>query len=189
MQLVRLTSVEGTRCNEAEEFEETRTYSLERGNQDFEVLFADRPPGEEAFYELDYVYEALPAPLAGYRGMRLSGNNHSDDLAMLVKREIGGLKPDSLYKLEIDAKIASNVPAGCAGVGGSPGEGVYLKLGASTNEPLVTTASDTFLRLNIDYGNQSQSGESVKVVDTLANSYSCEESTSSPWEPRTISTR
>ena len=190
MQVVRLTSVQGTRCNAAEEFEETRTYSLERGNQDFEAVFADRPAGEEAFYELDYVYERLPAPLEGFRGMRLSGNNHSDDLAMLIKREIRGLKPDTVYRLEIDADIASNVPSGCAGVGGSPGEGAYLKLGASSIEPLARTVpNDDFMRLNNNFGIQSQSGADAKVVGTLANSYSCEDSTTSPWEPRTISTK
>lgn len=189
MPLARLTAAQGARCNAAEEFSEVRTYSLERGNQDFEVLFADKPPGETEFYELDYVYEALPAPVLGRRGMRVSGNNHSDDLAMLVKREVRGLVPEATYRVEIDAEIASNVPAGCSGIGGSPGDSVYMKLGASTQEPFAQTASDGWLRLNIDYGQQAEGGANAKVVGTLANSHSCEVSTEAPWELRTLSTR
>ena len=188
MPLSRLTSIHGARCNTAEEFEETRSWSFERGKQGFDAVFADRPPNEDAFYELEFAYEALPAPLDGFRGLRLSGNNHSDDLAMLVKRKVEGFAPNTTYRVELEADIASNVPAGCAGVGGSPGEGVYLKLGVSQQEPLTSLVGE-FLRLNIDYGQQSQSGENVKVVGTLANSYSCDVSTEAPWESETITTR
>jgi hypothetical protein len=189
MPLSRLTAVQGTRCNAEEEFSETRAFSLEHGNLDFEAVFADRPPNEDQFYELDYVYEPLPEPITGRMGVRLSGNNHSDDLAMLVKRELKGLKPDAIYRVEVEAEIASNVPSGCAGIGGSPGESVYLKLGASTQEPLATTAADGWLRMNIDYGQQSQSGANALVVGTLGNSYSCDAGTQAPWELRTISTK
>ena len=190
MPISRLTSVHGTRCNEAEEFSEVRHWSLERGNQDFEALFADLPPGENQFYELDYVYEALPPPLTGRRGMRLSGNNHSDDLAMLVKREVKGLAPEATYRIELDAEIASDIPTGCAGIGGSPGDSVYMKLGASTAEPFaVTRGDDGWLRLTIDYGQQSNGGANAIVVDTLANSHSCDNGTEAPWELRTLTTK
>lgn len=193
MPLTRLTSAHGTRCNGEEEFGETRVFSFERGTLGFEALFADRPPGQDAFYELDYAYEALPAPLAARRGVRLSGNNHSDDLAMLVKREVGGLMPDTLYKLEMEMEIASNVPTGCVGVGGSPGEGVYLKLGATTHEPMASSSQQPgdngWLRLNFDYGGQSQSGEQAKVVGILSNSTSCDAGGVAPWELKTMGTR
>jgi hypothetical protein len=188
MELARLTAVHGTRCNSGEEFSEVRTWSLERGNQDFEVVFADKPPGENEFYELDYVYEPLPAPIAGRRGMRVSGNNHSDDLLMLVKREVRGLIPNALYRIEMEAEIASNVPTGCSGVGGSPGDGVYMKLGASTQEPMALTAADGWQRLNVDVGQQAEGGANGRVVGTLANSHSCDVSPAAPWELRTLST-
>lgn len=189
MPIARLTSPHGARCNEAEEFSEVRRWSLERGNQDFEALFADYPAGEEQFHELDYVYEALPAPLTGRRGMRLSGNNHSDDLAMLAKREVKGLVPEATYRIEIDAEIASDIPTGCVGIGGSPGDSVYMKLGASTAEPFALRDNDGWLRLNIDFGQQAGSGANGLVVDTLANSYTCDNGTEAPWELRTLSTK
>lgn len=193
MPLNRLTGVQGERCNSEEEFGETREFAFERGAQGFTVLFADKPQGEEAFYELDFKHEALPAPLGARRGLRLSGNNHSDDLAMLIKGRLAGLRVNTLYQLELDLELASDVPAGCIGVGGSPGEGLYLRLGASTQEPLAlpsTVPGDNgWLRLNIDYGQQSQPGVNALVVGVLSNSYSCDVSVDAPWELKTLSTQ
>ena len=99
--LQRASSVHGTRCNIEEEFAEQRIVSFERGTFGAEAVFADYPPGEEAFYELDYAHEALPAPLGARHGLRLSGNNHSDDLAMLVKAPVRGLFPNIVYRIEL----------------------------------------------------------------------------------------
>lgn len=193
MPLARLTGIQGERCNAEEEFGETREFAFERGAQGFAVLFADKPPGEEELYELDFQHEAVPAPLGARRGLRLSGHNRSDDLAMLVKKRIDGLLPDTTYRLELEMELASDVPQGCAGVGGSPGEGLYMKLGASTQEPLAlpsTAPGDNgWLRLNIDYGQQSQSGVNALVVGVLSNSYSCDDGVDAPWELKTLSTR
>ncbi len=193
MPLKRLTALQGERCNSEEEFGETREFAFERGMLGFQALFADRPPGEDVFYELDYKYEPLPSPLGARRGLRLSGNNHSDDLAMLVKAPLRGLRANTIYRMEMALELASNVPAGCFGVGGSPGEGLYLRLGASTQEPLAlpsTVPGDNgWLRLNIDYGQQSQPGANALIVGTLSNSYSCDQGTVAPWELKTLSTQ
>jgi hypothetical protein len=193
MPLKRLSTIQGARCNSEEEYGETRSFAFERGAQGFSVLFADKPPGEEDFYELDFEHETLPAPLQARRGLRLSGNNHSDDLAMLIKAPVAGLRADTLYRVEVEVELASDVPAGCAGVGGSPGEGLYMKLGATTQEPLALPSNapgdDGWLRLNIDYGQQSSGGATVPVVGILSNSYSCDDGTEAPWELKTLSTR
>ena len=193
MPLERLSAIHGARCNSEEEFGETRSFAFERGAQGFSVLFADKPPGEEQFYELDFAHEALPAPLQARRGLRLSGNNHSDDLAMLIKAPLAGLRAGGLYRVELEVELASDVPAGCAGVGGSPGEGLYMKLGATTQEPLALPSNAPgdggWLRLNIDYGQQSTGGATVPVVGILSNSHSCDDGTEAPWELKTLSTR
>lgn len=192
MPLQRSTSVQGTRCNVEEQFGEQRIFSFERGTLGFEAVFADYPPGQETFYELDYAHEALPAPLAARHGLRLSGNNHSDDLAMLVKAPVGGLYPNILYRIELEAEVASNVPSGCVGTGGSPGESVWIKLGASTEEPLAITdnsGGSPIRRLNIDYGQQSQSGDNARVVGTMANGDSCDNFSVPTWNLRTLSTQ
>ena len=190
--MVRLTALQGQRCNVEEEFAEQRSFAFERGLNGFEGLFADLPAQGQDIYELDFAYETLPEPLDGRRGLRLSGHNRSDDLAMLIKGPLGGLLPDTLYRLEIEAELASSVPTGCTGIGGSPGDSVYLKLGASTNEPLavsVTEGNTVMKRLNIDFGNQSEGGANAPVVGTLANSHSCDNGVDAPWELRTVTTR
>jgi len=56
-----------------------------------------------------------------------------------------------------------------AGVGGSPGESVYVKAGASTTEPEVETDRTGHLRMTIDKGNQSRSGSQMAVLGNVAH--------------------
>lgn len=188
--LARLTSIAGVRCDAEERFGLQLTYSFERGAQGFAPVFADLPVDyDPGIYELDFQWEQLPPPLQSHQGLRLTGHNRSDDLAMLVKAPIRGLEPEQMYRVELELELASNVPQGCAGVGGSPGEGVYLKLGASTQEPrALPAASDNWLRLNVDYGIQSESGNDAVVAGILSNTYDCEDGPSSPWELKTVTT-
>lgn len=190
LELERYAGIQGQRCFAEELFSRQILFGFERRTQGFSAVFADLPEDTgEASYDLDFRREELPESLYGRYGLRLSGDNHSDDLAMLVKGPIEGLDPDSYYRVEIAADIASNVPTGCSGVGGSPGDSVYLKLGASTIEPLAAVdQEDGWLRLNIDYGQQSQEGANARVVGTLANSHHCDQGTVAPWELKTVST-
>ena len=135
--------------------------------------FADYPndPGVEDFYELEFSHATLPSPLNTSEGaLRQSGNNHSDDLFMFVKKKITGLKPNTNYKIELEIEFATNAASGSLGVGGSPAESVYIKAGASTNEPMkVLDNSDNNYRMNIDKGNQSIGGTDMKVIGDFAN--------------------
>ena len=106
------------------------------------------------------------APYA--KGLFISGNNHSDDLFMFLKRQIVGLKPNTLYTLAFEATLESNIPPGSFGIGGSPGESVYVKIGASSQEP-QKIAKAGFYFLNVDKGNQAQGGADAIVTGSLAN--------------------
>lgn len=55
------------------------------------------------------------------------------------------------------------------GVGGAPGEGVYLKAGASVDEPVSAVGAGQHLELNIDKGHQSQGGSDAGVMGAIAN--------------------
>ncbi|MEE4155527.1 MAG: hypothetical protein V2I27_15315 [Erythrobacter sp.] len=101
----------------------------------------------------------------GITGLKLAGTNRSDDLAMFTWRRIENLEPDQPYRIEVELEIASNVPEGCVGVGGAPGESVYIKAGASAVEPEVNPADQL---LNLDKGNQSNGGENAVVIGDLA---------------------
>jgi hypothetical protein len=135
--------------------------------------FADYPnqPNVEYFYELEFSHSTLPSPLNTSDGtLRQSGNNHSDDLFMFVKKKITGLEPNKTYKIDLEIEIASNAATGSIGVGGAPGESVFIKAGASNIEPMkVLENSDSHYRMNIDKGNQAQDGANMKLIGDFAN--------------------
>ncbi len=189
--LSRLTALQGQRCMAEEQFVEQRSYFFERGAHQFTPLFVDLPAQGQDIYELDFDYETLPDPLGRRRGLRLTGHNRSDDLAMLITAPVGGLLPDRVYRAEVELELASNVPSGCAGVGGSPGDSVYVKLGVVGQKPeavAVDEGPETMLRANIDIGSQSQDGPQVHVVGTLANRQSCEDLSAAQWQLKTLVT-
>jgi hypothetical protein len=190
LELQRLSWIQGQRCNADELYSMQVHYSFERRTQGFKAVFADLPEDwQGADYELDYRRELLPVPLSDFAGLRLTGHNRSDDLAMLVTAPLRGLLPGALYRVELEAELATNVPHGCAGVGGSPGDSVYVKLGASGEEPLAEVDPvDDWLRLNFDFGVQSQAGANVRVAGTLGNSQDCENGVDVDYEIKTVTT-
>jgi hypothetical protein len=104
------------------------------------------------------------------KGLTLSGMNRSDDLFMYAKTKIGkehGLLPNQWYLLIMEIAFYTNTDPGLAGAGGSPGEGVYVKAGASTVEPKSVYVNGD-LRMNIDKGEQSSSGRNAVVIGNVA---------------------
>lgn len=125
----------------------------------------------------------LPAPFTG-SGLQVSGTNRSDDLLIYVKTKISGLVAGTAYRVRATVEFLTDVPAGCVGVGGPPGESVWIIVGASTSEP-QTLFNGSEYRLNIDRGNQSQGGREGIVLGNIANSVpNC----GAPrWEAKTLS--
>lgn len=132
--------------------------------------FADYPVGEEEFYEQVFEHDTLPKPLdQNQMAIKQSGNNHSDDLFMFMKRRVNGLEPNTVYYITFTVEFASNVPDEAMGAGGSPGESVYVKAGASVAEPGKVVDDENFYRMNIDKNNQAQNGEDMVVIGDFSN--------------------
>ncbi len=194
--LERLTRIDGSRCAITNSFDETRSFNLDRGNQEFEALFLDYWDGEEDFMELDWGHAALPDGWSSRQGIRISGNNRTDDLMMVLMRPIGGLEPEAAYRLELEMQFATNVPSGCFGVGGSPGESVFMRLGASGERPdyvLEDNASGDMppmRRPSIDLGQQAMPGDYALAVGDMANGLSDEwcGDPDAPWRLKRVST-
>lgn len=125
---------------------------------------ADTAPTEVVFQE----GRDLPTPFTG-KGLYQAGTNRSDDLFLYATKKFTGLSPDSFYLLDFELRILTDVASDCVGVGGSPGESVIVKAGASRVEPVTVQAAGEF-RMNIDKGNQTQSGEDALAIGDLANS-------------------
>ena len=136
--------------------------------------FADYSPAHEEIYELTSGHRALPPPLESQSGLFISGVNRSDDLFMFFKGPVVGLTPGARYTVDVSVEIASSTPVGCFGIGGPPGEAVWIKAGATAEEPLAVM-DGSYLRMNIDIGNQSTSGIQAVVLGNIANSRQCEQ--------------
>lgn len=157
----------------------TIRFDFDEGPLGFVAGFADYPPADEEIYELTSGHRALPPPLGPQSGLFLSGVNRSDDLFMFLTGPISGLTPGASYAIEVSAEIATSVPAGCFGVGGAPGESVWIKAGVTAEEP-VAVLEGSYLRMNVDTGNQSNGGTQAVVLGDVANSRPCERSRA--WE-------
>ncbi len=126
--------------------------------------FADYPVIDSEFYGLEFGRAALPEPLdTGKYALMITGNNHSDDLFMFIKRKITGLQPNKTYRLQIDIGFASEAPTNAIGIGGAPAESVFLKAGATLAEPRKV-AKDGFYEINIDKSNQAVPGADMDTI-------------------------
>ncbi|MFI5343027.1 MAG: hypothetical protein ACHQUC_02275 [Chlamydiales bacterium] len=148
-------------------------FNFNANEQNWVGDFADYPVGDETFFELEFGRAVLPNPIplsneVLENGLYLSGNNHSDDLFMFVKRQVEGLEPNTFYALTFNVILESNIPPGRIGIGGSPGESVYVKVGGSALEPQKIGIRG-YYQMNVDKGNQSTGGEEALVVGNLAN--------------------
>jgi len=151
--------------------------------QEWVGSFSDYPPGLGNGYDLQYGWAALPTEVGPGGGLRLSGNNHSDDLFMYVMRQITGLVPQTRYLLDVVAVIDTNAPADCGGIGGAPGINVSVKIGAVALQPTTSTDSQGWLWLDLDKGTQSTGGADMQVVGNLGNSNTCPDNT---YQPKTF---
>ena len=158
-----------TGCSGSYEQEYKFEYDFKADEQGWETGFADLSADyDPGIYELDSGWGELPSGLEG-NAIYLSGHNRSDDLFMFLQVQVEGLKPDTTYQATFSIDLASNMPEGMMGIGGSPGESVFVKAGATTNEPEVIEESDGWLRMNIDKGNQASEGEDMINLGTIAN--------------------
>lgn len=147
-------------------------FNFQTNSEDWIGDFADYPNQLNIDnYNLEYSYSKLPEPLNINKGaLKQSGTNRSDDLFMFIKKKINGLLPNKNYNISLEVEFATNAPSGAIGVGGAPGEGVAIKAGGSTFEPLkVIDNYDNWYRMNIDKGNQQIDGKDMKKIGDFSN--------------------
>ena len=147
--------------------EYTFMFDFSQGEEGWTAGFADYPVGEEVFHELTSGRSNLPEPLdQNTYAMMISGNNHSDDLFMFLKKHITGVESNTTYRVVIRVEVASQYPENIPGVGGGPGCSVWVKVGGTQTEP-VPVVQDGFYRMNIDKGNQAGGGEDMAMVGSI----------------------
>ena len=140
------------------------SYDFSNGYDGWSGDFADYPISDTEYYLLEFNRTTLPTPLnTNIYALKINGKNLSDDLFMFIKRKITGLNPNTTYQLLIDVEFASNVATNLFGIGGAPGEGVIMKVGASIIEP-VRVNSNGYYIMNIDKGNQTTDGVDMNAI-------------------------
>ena len=144
-------------------------FSFETDADGWVVAFADLPEDyDQSIYELDGGHRTLPDDLYG-AGIYVQGHNRSDDLFMYLKRRVGSLTPSASYTVSATVDLATDAALGLVGIGGAPGESVFVKAGASTAEPEAAPDSTGHLRMNIDKGNQSRGGPQMGVLGNVGH--------------------
>ena len=134
--------------------------------------FADFAPVTAPTMELDSGIRPLPAELgmAG-TGFWITGHNRSDDLFMFLSKKLtaaDGVLPRQRYQIRFKITAASSAGSNCIGVGGAPGESVYLKVGATNSAPAIVLNGDLY-QVNFDKGQQSQGGAAASVAGHIGN--------------------
>ncbi len=108
---------------------------------------------------------------------RVSGDNKSGDLFMFLTRPVtgdDGVVVGARYDVEIRVRFASDAPSDCVGIGGAPGESVYLKAGATGVRPRAVLERGEY-RMNVEKGNQAGGGPAATVIGDVANGVPCEQ--------------
>ena len=154
----------------------TLTYEFENGSDGWAAEVSDYTSATRP-EDVVVATGVQPPGIADDSGfIHLAATNRSDDLFQFLLRQIGpeaDLKPETAYRIAFDITGYSNAPSNCAGIGGAPGESVWLKVGASTVKPQPVD-EDGSTRLNVDKGGQSEGGENAEVAGNLANGIPCE---------------
>ena len=153
-------------CTKSDKPSDYREYSYNfiSGTQGWDSLFSDYPKGEESFYELEFAYSHLPEPLdTTIKAIKISGNNHSDDLLSFITAKIPQLIPNAVYEVTFDITLASNVATNSAGIGGSPD--LALGVGGLGYEPANTLDGNNWYRTN--FISLLQSRESNNVMQMI----------------------
>lgn len=148
-------------------------WTFEESDHGWTGDFTDLPADyDEDMYDLVTGHVERPAEVGSGKALMIAGTNRSDDLFMYFKKQLtraDGIKPNTTYLIRFEIDMATDAPAGAFGVGGPPGEALFVKVGAAPEEPVpveVMEANHPYLRLSADKGHQNEDGEhAVRVGD------------------------
>jgi len=168
----------------------TLSYDFEEGSDGWASEVTDHTAATRPQDVVSRTGVSPPGLDAGTDFFHLAASNPSDDVFLYLFREVtdAGLHGGRSYDAAFTVAFASDAPTGCAGIGGAPGEAVYLKVGATADQPVpVTTDGDS--RLSVDKGGQSQGGTAAVVAGTIDNGIPCEQALESDQAPYAMVTR
>ena len=162
-------------------------FTFAASDEGFSGGFSDYPEEIEANMDLVFQHTDLPEAFApGRKGLKIAGSNSSDDLFMYIKKRLGsadGIEANKTYKMSMTVEFATSAASGCSGIGGPPGESVYLKAGSVNFEP-ESQAVDGFFEMNIEKGQQAAGGKDAALLGHVGNNSG--DCTGNTWEYKTL---
>lgn len=162
--------------DEESDFQSEFEYNFHESDHGWEAFFTNYNDGWEEKMDLQADYRSLPEPLDTIKSaLYISGVNHSDDVKMLFRKQVDGLKPNSTYDVRFLIQFATSVPSNCAGIGGSPGEAVKVIADASTNKPEAILDDNEYYILNNEHESNAAEWYQNAILGDIANSRECEE--------------
>jgi hypothetical protein len=166
--------ISGPGADQVDEPGLTFHYDFNKGRQGWHSGFADWRKADKDLHHFVAEPAALPQEISkNKQGYLLSGDNRTDDLFMFLSKTLtsaNGITTGQRYLTAFDIEFASNALTGGFGVGGSAGDSVYLKAGASaTDVPSTALDEEGLYRLNLDHGQQASGGRDASLVGTIAN--------------------
>ena len=166
----------GCGITDSNETELVFEYDFSESQYAWEPFFTDYNVGWGDKMQLTSDYRTLPEPLnTDQKAHFISADNHSDDVKMLFRRQVSAnLEPNTLYSVQYTVRFATEVPSGCAGIGGAPGEAVRVIADASFLKPEPIVEDDYYL-LNIQHEEDSFEWYQNVQMGDIANSRECEE--------------
>ncbi|MFW5865104.1 MAG: hypothetical protein ACOCUE_03475 [Candidatus Izemoplasmataceae bacterium] len=135
------------------------------------------------FYdEYNPIFYRTILPDSDEHGLFLSSLNTSDDVLMILHKKLdttNGLHPNTTYQIQVNFDIYTNVAANQVGVGGAPGEGLFVKAGATNRLPSNhLTNANQFVDVNFFQNNQGGDAVDFKTIGNIAKEHSTDDS----WE-------
>lgn len=159
--------------NEIQSINETYNFSAENLGWTFEAVeYPSNVDKEE--WQINSVVGAEDFTGNNTNAFWLYGNNQSDDIFLYLYKDIEGLKKDTTYNATIKVDAVTPYGKESMGIGGSPAASVYVKAGIVTVEPKPEKrdyqgSNYYLLPDDIDKGQQSNGGEDLKLLGSLAD--------------------
>lgn len=159
------------------------SFDFRNGSLGWTAGFADYPPAtdQNGFYELLAEMRSLPPELGvNGTGFFIQGANHSDDLLMFMKRHLSsadGIVAGQSYQVTFTITFDSVAQSGCIGIGGSPGDGVFLRAGGAPAEPLALldkSLPSSYARMNLAFGKRQRDAIAGSSMGSIANGIPCD---------------
>ncbi len=156
----------------------TKHFDFRDGKLGWEAGFAEYSEGMDI--EPDSGLRPLPDELGvDGTGFYVESMNRSDDVFMYLTRGLtadDGIAANCDYRVTFEIVFASDAPTGAVGIGGPPGESVFLKAGAAAVQPEPYLDENDYWMMNVDKGGgNSGEGDAATIVDTVENGLPAEE--------------